>query len=65
MWAEVMNAGAMLAEAGKLTCSAADALKFADYYAACFYGARCYARDYLNIIANGNRHLNRAAACYE
>ena len=65
MWADVMDAGAMLAEAGKLTCCGDDALMFAEYYAGCFYGARCYARDYLNMIANGDKHLNEAAVCYE
>ena len=41
MWADVMEAGAKLAEAGKLTSCGKDALRFAQYYAGCFYGARC------------------------
>lgn len=65
MWAEVMDAGAMLADAGKLTCCGDDALRFAEYYAGCYYGARCYARDYLKMIADGDKHLSEAAACYE
>lgn len=65
MWAEVMDAGAMLAEAGKLSRCGDDAIMFADYYSGCFYGARCYARDYLRMIADGDEHLNKAAACYE
>ena len=65
MWAEVMDAGAMLAAAGKLTCCGEDALKFPEYFAGCFYGARCYARNYLNMIADGDKRLSNAAACYE
>ncbi len=65
MWAEVMDAGAMLADAGKLSRCGDDALMFAEYYAGCFYGARCYARDYLTVIADGDKHLDKAAACYE
>ncbi|UCF15818.1 MAG: hypothetical protein JSW59_20675 [Phycisphaerales bacterium] len=65
MWADVMDAGAKLAEAGKLSRCGKDALKFAEYYASCYCGARCYARDYLKSITDGDKHLNKAAACYE
>jgi hypothetical protein len=65
MWAEVMDAGAMLADAGRLSRCGDDALMFAEYYAGCHYGARCYARDYLKAIADGDEHLTEAAACYE
>jgi len=65
MWAEVMDTGVMLAEAGKLTCCGDDALMFAEYYAGCFYGARCYALDYLEMIASNDKSLEKAAACYE
>ena len=65
MWAEVMDKGAMLAEAGKLSCCGEDALMFAEYFAGCLYGSRCYARDYLKMIADGNNHLAEAAGYYE
>lgn len=65
MWADAMDAGAMLAEAGKLSRCGKDALKFAGCYAECHCGARCYARDYLKAIADGDRHLGEAAACYK
>lgn len=65
MWAEVMDTGAMLAEAGKLTCSGNDALMFAEYFAGCLYGSRCYARDYLKMIADNDNHLAGAAGYYE
>ncbi len=65
MWAGVMDQGATLAKAGKLTCCGDDALMFAEYSAGCLYGSRCYARDYLRKIADGDNHLAKAAACYE
>jgi hypothetical protein len=64
MWAQVMEAGAKLAQAGKLSCCQPDVLRFAEYYAACAYGARCYARDYLKTIANDDAYLKEATACY-
>ena len=65
MWAKVMDQGSALAKAGKLTCCGDDALMFAEYFAGCLYGSRCYARDYLRKIADGDNHLAKAAACYE
>ncbi|MHC4309903.1 MAG: hypothetical protein ACYSSN_08165 [Planctomycetota bacterium] len=64
MWADIMDKGAMMAEAEKLKCCGHDALMFPEYFAGCFYGARCYARDYLKMIADSDEHLNQAAACY-
>lgn len=37
----------------------------AGYYAGHYYGARCYARDYLKSIADGAQDLEEAAASYE
>ena len=55
---------AKLAQAGKLTCCQPDVLAFAEYYAGSIYEARCYAREYLNMIANGDEPLKKAVACY-
>ena len=65
MWARVMDKGSALAKGGKLTCCGDDALMFAEYFAGCLYGSRCYARDYLKKIADGDNHLAKAATCYE
>jgi hypothetical protein len=65
MWARLMDEGAALAKAGKLTCCGDDALMFAEYFAGCLYGSRCYARDYLKKVADGDNHLAETAAYYE
>lgn len=65
MWAKVMDKGATLAEAGRLTCCGNDALMFAEYFASCLYGSRRYARDYLKTIGEGNNNLEKAADCYD
>jgi len=65
MWADIMDLGATMAEAGKLKCCGADALEMPRYFAGIIHGTRCYARDYLRAIANGDAHLEKAAGCYE
>jgi len=42
-----------------------DAYEFAAYYAGHYYSARCYARDYLRSIAEGDVLLLKAADAYE
>jgi hypothetical protein len=64
LWSLIYERGAMLAEAGKGENISSDVLDHARYYAAHYYGARCYARDYLRMIADGDTHLTQAAECY-
>ncbi len=40
-------------------------MNLADYYISHYYAARCYARDYLKQIADGDESLLKAAEAYE
>ncbi len=42
-----------------------DVLVHADYYARHWYSARCYAREYLRSIGNGDENLSEAVSAYE
>jgi len=64
LWALILERGAMLAEAGKTESVADDIASFADYYAAHYYGARCYAREYLGSVASGAEALVQASESY-
>jgi hypothetical protein len=65
LWASFYEKAAMIVEAGKGNNVKQDIWNYAAYYANHFYSARCYARDYLKIIANGDGLLTKAASCYE
>jgi len=65
VWASLFEKGALIIEAGKGNNIKQDTWNFAAYYASHYYSARCYARDYLKKIANGNDQLTKAAVCYE
>jgi hypothetical protein len=65
LWASLFEKGAMIIEAGKGNNINPDIWDFATYYAGHHYSARCYAREYLKSIANGNDLLIEAASCYE
>ncbi|MFH2055332.1 MAG: hypothetical protein ABIJ61_05195, partial [bacterium] len=64
LWAQIMERGALLAEAGKIGNIGAEIPKFAAYYAEHHYAARCYARDYLLQISADSDLLAEAARCY-
>lgn len=65
LWASLFEKGAMIIEAGKGNNISPDIWDFATYYAGHHYSARCYAREYLKSIADGNDLLINAASCYE
>ncbi len=64
LWALVYDRGVMIVEGGKGGNIGAQVPEHANYYAAHYYSARCYARDYLKAIADGDPHLTAAAECY-
>lgn len=64
LWALLFDRWALLVEAGKNNNLPSDLPRFAVYYAEHYYSARCYARDYLNTISNGNKMLRKAALSY-
>ena len=55
----------MLVEAGKSGRIGFDLQSHAAYYAAHYYSARCYARDYLMSLADDYHWLQDAALCYQ
>ena len=65
LWALLYNRWALILAHGKADKIPPDIPRHAAYYAAHYYSARCYARDYLSSIANGSEPLRRAAASYE
>lgn len=65
MWADIMDLGAAMAEAGKLERCGPDTLEMPRYFAGHIYGAKCYARDYLRAIGACDESLEKAAGCYE
>jgi hypothetical protein len=65
LWALLYDRWALILAHGKGDRIPSDIPRHAAYYAAHYYSARCYARDYLHSIANGNETLRRAAASYE
>ncbi len=64
LWALLYDRWAMLVEAGKAHNIPASVLNHVAYYAKHWYGARCYARDYLRTIAAENTGLRGAAAAF-
>jgi hypothetical protein len=64
LWASVFQKWAMIIKAGKSNNIGVDILYFANYYASHIYSARCYARDYLEQIAEDNTHLINASEAY-
>ena len=54
----------MIFDAGRANNIHPDIGVFAHYYASNSYSVRCYARDYLQMIANGNNLILKSAACY-
>jgi hypothetical protein len=65
LWALLFDRWALLVEAGKGDNIPSDVLLYAAYYAGHYYSARCYARDYLKTIADGNTMLQKASLSYE
>ena len=65
LWAEIYKRWILLIESDKIDNVNQDLAAYAKYYSAHYFGARCYARDYLRSIALDNRLLNDAARKYE
>jgi hypothetical protein len=65
LWALIYDRWSMLVEAGKSSRIGFDLQSHAAYYAAHYYSARCYARDYLTYLAGGESGLKDAASCYQ
>jgi hypothetical protein len=65
LWALTFDRWAMIAGAGRCENLSPDVPKHAAYYAGHYYSARCYARDYLKAIADGNERLKEAVSAYE
>ncbi len=65
LWASLFKKWGMLVKAGKSNNIHQDIWKFASYYAGHYYSARCYAREYLKSIANGNDWLGKAGSSYK
>jgi hypothetical protein len=64
LWASIFEKWAWIEGAGKSDKIGLDIQYFARYYAGHYYSARCYARDYLGHIAEGNKHLQNASLAY-
>jgi hypothetical protein len=64
LWASIFEKWAWIADAGKSDKIGLDILCFARYYAGHYYSARCYARDYLKQISEGNKDLQKASLTY-
>ncbi len=65
LWASIYDKWAPNAEASKRIPVYKDYVRFSAYYTGHTYSARCYARDYLKSIANGDPNLEKAALSYE
>ncbi len=65
LWSSAYEKAAKIVDAGKGNAMKQDVWNYAAYYANHVYSARCYARDYMKIIADRNDSLIKAAACYE
>ncbi|NIM95886.1 MAG: hypothetical protein GTO18_19475 [Anaerolineales bacterium] len=65
LWAQLCERWAMLLDAGKAEKIDADLPAHADYYASHWYSARCYARDYVESISDGDRNLREAFSSYK
>ncbi len=63
-WALICERCAALVDEGRIHNVTAHIPLAAAYYADHYYGARCYARDYLRQNAGDNKHLGEAADCF-
>jgi hypothetical protein len=64
LWATLYDRWALIAKAGKADRLSPDLPRFARNYAGTHHGARCYARDYVERVAEGAPCLEDAAAAY-
>lgn len=64
LWATMYDRWALLVGAGKGERLPLDLLDWAGYYAGHHYSARCYARDYLEAVAEESEPLRQAASSY-
>jgi hypothetical protein len=65
LWSSCYEKAALIVDAGGVHNIKQDFWDHAAYYANHHYSARCYARDYLKMIAAGDKSLEKAASCYE
>ena len=65
LWALLYDRWALIVEAGKGDNLPSSVSAHAAYYAGHYYSARCYARNYLKAIADGNELIQRASLSYE
>ena len=64
-WATIYDRWAMIVTKGDPDLIEHDLCRWSRYYAAHYYGARCYTRDYLASLGADNEVLKKAAACYK
>ena len=64
LWALLHQRWALIVERGRPERLPDDLPRFARFYAGHHYAARCYARDYLRAVADGDDHLIEAAAVF-
>jgi hypothetical protein len=65
LWGLLLERWIQIIQAGKSRSVKVDILRFSAYYAAHYYSARCYARDYLNAVSSGIYILKHAALSYK
>jgi hypothetical protein len=65
LWSSCYEKAALIVDAGVAHNIKQDVWDHAACYANHHYSARCYARDYLKMIAAGDESLKKAASCYE
>lgn len=65
MWATLYEKAALIADAVGTDRVPEEVWVSPKYYADHYFGARCYARDYLRALSEGNTTLTEAATCYE
>ena len=65
MWADIFEKWALLVKYEKAENIGSDIGYFSKYYAAHYYSARCYAREYLAQIAGGDDLLTLASQAYK
>jgi len=64
LWANVYEKWALLIESGKSENIGVDLGVYSLYYAEHYYSARCYAREYLKMIAGDNKNLKNASIAF-
>jgi hypothetical protein len=64
-WALLFDRWAMIVDEGKTDNIKTDIVSNSNYYSSHYASARCYARDYMKMISNGNSQLTKAADAYE